>query len=99
MPLIKVLDMIGKTPVRVDLRTRTADGTLRYPLTQTEESPRVCDLLKVEIREKKNHRTGAAEKWLYWFNSPVVIPGMQDCGYSGQMMDGEAEHAIYLRTL
>lgn len=96
--LVKVLDLIGKTPLRVDLRSRTADGELRHPHTAAEGA-RDCVLTRVEIRKKRNHRTGEPEQWLYWMNGPVNIPGMVNCGYSGQRMDGRAEHEIYLEVL
>jgi len=72
--------------------TRFEYGEHDRPLTR--DVPHKTRLLSVEVRRKKHERRGP-ENWLYWTweKRPNYL---NDCGYSGFVMDGEREQQYYL---
>lgn len=90
--LVKILDLAGKDVAgkAADLRTRNADGTLRYEHTADEQ--RAGKLLSVEIQKRKDG------DWLEWRWDKII--GMKyDCGYSGIRLDRNDVNEYYLEVV
>lgn len=93
MPLLKVLDLTNAPmPVRVDIRSRDAEGDLLYPTQSENQQPIITNLTRVEVLTKKG------KDWLYWHWEPVKRGYTYDCGYSGVQMDGEREHLYHVEA-
>ncbi len=90
MNVQRIIDLVGKpiAGVTLDIRTRTADGSLMYDHTE-EEGPRIRALKSVEIRHKKDG------PWLFWTWDRDTSK-MSDCGYSGIRMDSHNLNDYYL---
>ena len=67
--LVRILDMVGQdvTGLVVDIRTRNADGSLRYEHTAAD-TDYVRRLTKVCFKREKIHAKDAEKSdWLYWY--------------------------------
>lgn len=80
--LVRIMDLVDKpvAGMRVDIRSRNADGSLMYE-HQEKGGPLIVTMKSVTIDRKKDGR------WLYWRHEKdcSVIPW--DCGYSGHRID------------
>ena len=85
MKLHKIMDLVGSTGIKVDIRTRTKTGELMYNENISGHHPVVTNLKSVEIRYQKiSHRDPEKSKWLYWTWNTNTIQGTDyNCGYSG----------------
>lgn len=90
--LHKIKDLVGKdiAGMRVDLRSRNADGTLKYHEEIHGSFPVIAPLKSVEIRmEKIGSRDKEKSPWLYWtWETNNITDGnglnrSYGCGYSG----------------
>lgn len=97
LKLVRLVDLLD-TPcdgLRVDIRSRTANGELMYDHTRKEL---VCmvNMKEVVMEDRKHHRRGL-ETWLIWRWWSRVLEGRTyDCGYSGICMNGEREMDYHL---
>lgn len=102
--LVQIFSLAGTEPnIRVDLRTRKADGTLKYGEVQPHPLPGT--LHKVEIKQAGSvcGCSGPKVPWLYWRFTvdPEALTGYNraySCGYSGERMDAGAKDN-YLQLL
>lgn len=78
-----ILDMVGQDVkgLLVDIRTRNADGSLRYEHRASDTDP-TRKMIEVRFRWEKIHHTDAKKaQWLYWYWEKGT--GSFDCGFSG----------------
>lgn len=83
MKLVKVLDLVGKdvAGVRADLRSRNADGSLKYE--HTADHPVFAPLKSIHIKRK------ASERWLYWEWDTRGLSMTHACGFGGMCIDSK----------
>ena len=92
MHLVRIADLVGKDikGLKADIRTRNADGTLKYTGIG-EDKPIMVTMLVVEYITKKNGPTlqkisgREKDRWLYWRHEGY------GCGYSGNWA-GDGKH-------
>lgn len=73
-------DLIGTPPIKVDQRTRNADGSLKYPEQQQE--PRITTLQRVYTKRQDG------KLWLMW-EWDRGCPQTPFCNYSGFVFDSQ----------
>ncbi len=91
--LLHIVELITR-PVEglvVDIRTRNADGSLRYDW-QDKDGPRLVKMKSVEVRKQKDGN------WLYWTWDKNPNAVAFDCGYSGIRMDSKDLDEYYIEA-
>ncbi len=74
MKIKLIKDLIGTKPLRIDRRTRNADGSLKYP--EQQKTPQMTTLERVYIKREKG------QDWLYW-QWDRSLKETPLCNYSG----------------
>jgi hypothetical protein len=85
MRLARILELVGQpvAGLKVDIRSRLADGSLMYDHQSTElRSEYMSEMVSVTLEQPKHK---GEPKWLYWRHKPI----QGGCGYSGVRMDCE----------